>query len=72
MEEERANANSELRYIALELTKLAEQRKKPFKMVAAEYMLNVFELEGMLRAAPPLPRSSRRAKSAASQNEREE
>ncbi len=69
MEEERANANSELRYIALELTKLAEKRKKPFKIVAAEYMLNVFELESMLRAAPPVPRTGRRTRHSASERE---
>ena len=69
MDEERANANSELRYIALELTKLAEKRKKPFKALAAEYMVNVFELESMLRAAPPLPRASRRARQSAGERE---
>lgn len=69
MDEERANANSELRYIALELTKLAEKRKKPFKALASEYMLNVFELEGMLRAAPPAQRASRRARHSVSERD---
>ncbi len=69
MEEERANANSELRYIALELTKLAEKRRKPFKILAAEYMLNVFELEGMLRTAPPVPRTSRKARHSVGERE---
>lgn len=63
------NANSELRYIAMELTKLAEKRRKPFKAVAAEYILNVYDLESMLRAAPPVPRPARRSKSAAYRDE---
>lgn len=52
MDEERANANSELRYIALELTKLAHRRKKPFAAMATEYMDNVYALDEMLHAAP--------------------
>ena len=69
MEEERANANSELRYIALELTKLAHKQKRPFKAVAADYMFNVFELENMLHAIPPLPKTSRRARHPAEREE---
>ncbi|VVB57458.1 Uncharacterised protein [uncultured archaeon] len=65
------NANSELRYIAMELTKLAAKRKKPFRAVAAEYIVNVYELENMLRAVPPAGRAA--AKKARSQMyEREE
>ncbi|MFH1306684.1 MAG: hypothetical protein ABIH83_03470 [Candidatus Micrarchaeota archaeon] len=52
MEEERASANSELRYIALELTKLAHQKKKTFKEIAGEYVQNVYLLETILRASP--------------------
>ena len=69
MDEEQANANSELRYIAMELTKLAAKRKKPFRAVAAEYILNVYDLEGMLRAAPPVPRAAKRARSQAYERE---
>jgi hypothetical protein len=47
--EDKAGANSELRYIALELTKIAMQKKKPFRAVAGEYVQNVYELESMLR-----------------------
>lgn len=62
MDEERANANSELRYIALELTKMAQKRKKPFRAVAAEYMENVYELEGLLREAPASGRAAAKNK----------
>jgi hypothetical protein len=51
MDEDRANANSELRYIALELTKISQKQKKPFQAVAAEFVQNVYELENMLRTA---------------------
>ena len=51
MDEDRANANSELRYIALELTKISQKQKKTFKAVAAEFVENVYELENMLRTA---------------------
>lgn len=44
------NANSELRYIALELTKLAINQKKPFAAVANEFMQNVYELQGLLKS----------------------
>jgi len=52
MEEEKANANSEMRYIALELTKLAHRKKKSFRSVASEYVQNVYDLEGILRSIP--------------------
>ena len=69
MEEERANANSELRYIALELTKMAQKQKRPFKAVAADYMMNVFELENMLHAVPPMPKNNRRMRQSAQNRE---
>jgi len=49
MEDEKANANSELRYLALELTKIATKKKQTFKAVAAEYMQNVYELQSILK-----------------------
>ncbi len=63
MDEDRANANSELRYIALELTKISKRQKKPFRAVAAEYVQNVYELETMLRTAavPRVPAKNKRS-----------
>lgn len=51
MEEEKANANSELRFIALELSKIAFRKNKPFAQVASEYVQNVHELESILRSS---------------------
>jgi hypothetical protein len=45
MDEDKANANSEIRYLALELTKLAKKTKTPFEKIAQEYVRNVFTLE---------------------------
>ena len=63
MDEERANANSEIRYIALELTKIAKRQKKPFKAVAAEFVQNVYTLENMLRTSsfPRVPAKNKRS-----------
>ena len=63
MDEEKMNANSELHYIAMELTKLASKRKKAFRAVAAEYISNVYDLENMLRAAPPAKTGAKRVRS---------
>lgn len=51
MEEDKANVNSELRYIALELTKMAHQQKRPFSKVADEYVGNVYRLESVLKSS---------------------
>lgn len=50
--DDKANANSELRYIALELTKLSYRHKKPFKAMASEFVGNVYDLESILRQLP--------------------
>ncbi len=50
MEEEKANANSEIRYLALELTKIANRKKKPFSAVASEYVQNVHDLQEILKS----------------------
>jgi hypothetical protein len=71
MDEQKMDANSELRFIAMELTKIAEKRKRPFKAVAAEYIHNVYELDEMLRSTPPARSAVRRARSAASEDEQE-
>jgi len=49
MEEEKANANSEIRYLALELTKIAVKQKKPFASVASDFVKNVYELQSILK-----------------------
>jgi hypothetical protein len=72
MDDDEANANSELRYIAMELTKLAAKQKKPFRSVAAEYIRNVYELEGMLRAIPPIQKAIKRARTQAYEREQQE
>ena len=59
MEEDKANANSELRYIALELTKISKQAKKPFSSIAGEYVQNVFELETLLRNSAKISSKAR-------------
>ncbi|MFA5108529.1 MAG: hypothetical protein WC492_03290 [Candidatus Micrarchaeia archaeon] len=65
MEEEKASANSELRYLALELTKLAKKEKKPFATVANQYVQNVFELEGILKSSSSI---GMKAKAPATEN----
>ena len=64
------SVNSELRYITIELMKIAAQRKQPFAEVAREFLQNtnliqrmIETAEGepltgfMLPAAPGIPRS---------------
>ncbi|MCX8163344.1 MAG: hypothetical protein N3D10_02195 [Candidatus Micrarchaeota archaeon] len=41
-------ANSELRYLALELTKMSKKNKIPFEKIAKEYVQNVFKLEKII------------------------
>ncbi|MCX8194778.1 MAG: hypothetical protein N3G22_01580 [Candidatus Micrarchaeota archaeon] len=65
MEEERESesaANSEIRFITLELMKLAQRSGKTFDEVAAEYMRNAEKLQLMLRQEDwPARRSGRGA-----------
>ncbi|MBN2121876.1 hypothetical protein JW721_02365 [Candidatus Micrarchaeota archaeon] len=44
-DDERYAANSELRYITLELMKLAQKREVPFEQVCDEYVHNTFHLK---------------------------
>ena len=62
-EDEQAQVNSEMRYLALELMKLAVQRKQPFKLVMGEFIDNVFSLERSVRKRT-LKRAKRAAKKA--------
>ena len=47
-DEDSMSANSEMRYISLELMKLAQKSGKTFKEVASEYMKNTELLQEML------------------------
>ncbi|MFH1095149.1 MAG: hypothetical protein V1728_02945 [Candidatus Micrarchaeota archaeon] len=64
MDEDKMNANSEIRFIALELTKIALQKKRTFRDVAAEYVENVYELDAMLHELQSAPYSDALAESA--------
>jgi hypothetical protein len=48
-DEELASINSEMRFITLELMKLAQQEKRNFKQVAREYISNVYVLDRMIK-----------------------
>ena len=47
-DESRVAANSEIRFIALELTKLAQKSGRKFDDVAAEYMRNAEKLAELI------------------------
>jgi len=49
-EDEAAGVNSEMRYIALELMKISERKKKPFNKVAREYISNVYRLRRLIKS----------------------
>ncbi|MEM4390009.1 MAG: hypothetical protein QXG98_05095 [Candidatus Micrarchaeia archaeon] len=48
-EEDAAGINSEIRYITLELMKLAARKKKPFRQVAAEFIKNVYAMRRLIK-----------------------
>jgi hypothetical protein len=48
-------ANSEIRYIALELMKIAQKSGRKFEDVAGEYMRNAEILAGMISGEESLP-----------------
>ncbi|NYZ76420.1 hypothetical protein H0N98_04175 [Candidatus Micrarchaeota archaeon] len=48
-EEEIASINSEMRFITLELMKLAQEKKKSFREVAREFISNVYTLDRMVK-----------------------
>ena len=49
--EDMESVNSELRYIAIELMKIAAQRKQPFAEIAKEFLQNTNLLQRMIEAA---------------------
>jgi len=48
-DEEVASINSEMRFITLELMKLAHKKKKNFREVANEFILNVYTLDKLIK-----------------------
>jgi len=48
-EDEIASINSEMRFITLELMKLAQKKRKSFKQVAKEFISNVYTLDKMIK-----------------------
>jgi hypothetical protein len=58
-DEARAQSNSEMRFIALELMKLSFRRKVPFSRIARRFVKNVYFLERLIRA--PSAKKSRPA-----------
>lgn len=60
--DDRTGANSELRYITLELMKLAQKRKSTFRRVAAEFVENAYDLSELLQAVPVSEEATLRAK----------
>ncbi len=48
MEYDRESANSEIRYLTLELMKIAVREKKPFKQVVKEFIENVYFMKETL------------------------
>lgn len=58
-EEKDASANSEIRYIALELMKLAAKSNRSFDEVAREYMKNAEKLSNMISGEEEHMRSKR-------------
>ena len=53
-------ANSEIRYIALELQKLAQKSGRSFEEVAAEYMRNAEKLASMIAGEEKIGRRARK------------
>lgn len=48
-EDEIASINSEMRFITLELMKLAQQKRKSFREVAREFISNTYALDRMIK-----------------------
>jgi hypothetical protein len=59
-DENPAAANSEIRFIALELMKLAQKSGKSFDAVAEEYMENTFKLQMLISGEKELQKPSKK------------
>jgi hypothetical protein len=51
-EDEIVSVNSEIRYISLELMKIASREKRSFKEIAEEYVENVYFMHSMIKDSP--------------------
>ena len=60
-EDELAQVNSEMRFLTLELMKIAAQRKVAFREVLGEFIQNVYTLERTIKKRT-IRRSRRKAK----------
>jgi len=63
-DEEAAGINSEMRYITLELMKLAAKRNKRFDEVAEEFIANVYEMRRLIKKRVRAMGGRRKASSA--------
>ena len=45
---DRESANSEIRYLTLELMKIAVKKNKPFKDIAKEFVENVYYMKNLI------------------------
>ncbi|MCK4319201.1 hypothetical protein KAW38_01365 [Candidatus Micrarchaeota archaeon] len=52
IEDDSSSANSELRYLTLELMKLAVKENRTFKQISQEYVENVFLLQTLIENSP--------------------
>ncbi len=59
-EEDNTSANSEIRFITLELMKLAQQSGRSFEDMAQEYLENGEKLHAMLQKGTGLPLKAKR------------
>ena len=62
------SANSEMRYISLELMKLAQKSGRSFRDVAAEYMKNTEMLQDMIMGEEAAQLSSKKKGSSTREN----
>lgn len=69
-DEESASANSELRYITLELMKIANKKKKRFKEVARDFIRNVYSLRRLVKKSSHIGKATETKKSAETANKK--
>ena len=67
-DEEGYSANSEMRYISLELMKLAQKSGRTFEQVAAEYIENTARLQEMIIGAEEAHPSQKKKGSSTREN----
>jgi len=58
--EEIGSINSELRYITVELMKIAAERKMPFEKVAQEFVSNAISLHDMIQKTEEVQNAKKR------------